>query len=275
MTEPLGYRARKWFLQKVTPLIHKPTQHERISAVNWDVLLVLDACRLDTLRDVGSWAVHEEISPASNTGGWLRATVESDILSEATLVTANPQYEHKNRLDINLRKFIDISESARNPALETVLPDAVLERVDKEIQKNQPVAGHLIQPHAPYVHRIGNTWIDGLGSDWRDREYDGTQEALTRGSIDQKRAEQAYRASVKSTVETIEPWIEQWVNDGYHVAVTADHGEVFGGIRDLGIVEHPHGCFIPGLVRVPFVEFVPPKSNEIPRDKLKALGYVS
>jgi hypothetical protein len=101
---------------------------------------------------------------------------------------------------------------------------------------------------------------------------------MAKGIIDTDEAWQAYRASVASTWEVCKSHIARWARDGNKVLVTADHGEAFGGIRELGLFAHPYRCHIPALTHVPLAKFsagsVPNKAPETPEEQLEALGYV-
>jgi arylsulfatase A-like enzyme len=67
-------------------------------------------------------------------------------------------------------------------------------------------------------------------------------------------------------------------DDDSMVAVTADHGEAFGGIREFGLYAHPYQCHIPALTHVPLAKFsagsAPDRTPETPEEQLEALGYV-
>jgi hypothetical protein len=58
--------------------------------------------------------------------------------------------------------------------------------------------------------------------------------------------------------------------------VTADHGETFGRLRDFGFYEHPCGCNISSLVKVPWVKINNSEQSrniDTVEDQLQALGY--
>jgi hypothetical protein len=78
-------------------------------------------------------------------------------------------------------------------------------------------------------------------------------------------------------LETLLPYIGEWLSEGNRVVVTADHGEAFGYIRQATMVEHPCNVDIRPLTDVPWVEFTPPTTpqdtgNSV-EDRLAALGY--
>jgi hypothetical protein len=277
-SEQLSYRLRKWLLQRATSMAGAD-QHQRIAAGNWDVLLVLDACRLDTCRDAVDWPVQEVTTPASCTPDWLAAAADRGLFAGKTVLTANPQYQ---KFEFEADSIEHFWESHWDERRQTVLPEPVLDRVTEHVNGDSPpVIAHLQQPHWPYVARIDDEWelaYPDLGP-WTDgnEEIAGMQVAMARGKIDVERAYSAYRASVRSIWRTLLPAIESWVADGQTVVVTADHGEVFGRLADATMYEHPCKVGIRPLTAVPWVEFDSSQPETVDdgtvEDRLEALGY--
>lgn len=277
-SEQLSYRLRKWLLQRATSMAGAD-QHQRIAAGDWDVLLVLDACRLDTCRDAVDWPVQEVTTPASCTPDWLAAAADRGLFAGKTVLTANPQYQ---KFEFEADSIEHFWESHWDERRQTVLPGPVLDRVTEHINEDSPpVIAHLQQPHWPYVARIDDEWelaYPDLGP-WTDdgEEIAGMQVAMARGKIDVERAYSAYRASVRSIWRTLLPAIESWVADGHTVVVTADHGEVFGRLTDATMYEHPCKVGIRPLTAVPWVEFDSSQPETVDdgtvQDRLEALGY--
>lgn len=279
-SEQLPYRLRKWLLQRA-PSKGRADQHQRIAATDWDVLLVLDACRLDVCREAVEWPVQETRTPASCTPDWLSLVAEHGLFAGSTVLTANPQYE---KFDIEADALEHLWQTDWNDALHTVLPEPVITRADEHVRDgSSPVVAHLQQPHWPYVARIDDEWAlayEDLGP-WEHsgKRIRSMQVAMARGKIDTERAYWAYRASVRSVWRTLLPAIEGWVTSGNRVVVTADHGELFGGLSDWTMCEHPCKVDVRPLTAVPWVEFAPAAdTGDVPddgtvRDRLEALGY--
>lgn len=282
-TEPLTYRAWKGLLRVLTRRWSGSDQHERLNALDWDVLLVLDACRQDVLREVADWPIGACSSPATMTDEWLAAASDSRILENATVVSSNSHYaEH----ELGLRDLQQLWETEWVDRLGNVPPEPVLTRLDDSIDDGHiPIVGHIGPPHAPYIARIGGEWFPVFPelTEWHwdpDREEFeqlSQQAAMATGVVDLDRAIRGYRASVRSVWNVVSEYVARWARDGLTVVVTADHGETFGRVRDFRLVEHPSGCYVPPLTRVPFAVFqdgerrgAAPKTNE---ETLKALGY--
>lgn len=275
MDEPLPYRAKKWLLQRLSTG-KASTQLQRLDETDWDILLVLDACSVDVLRAVADWPVETVRSPASCTPEWLDAVDRSGVFETAHVVSANAQYTKTNPAETLERYW----ESHWDDDLSTVRPEPVLNRVDSLAGK-QPTVAHLQQPHWPYVAKLGQQWkiaYPDIGP-WstENGDIDSLQVAMARGHVDLSMARQAYQASVRSIWGTIRPYLNRWDEESRTVIVTADHGETFGRLGELGFYEHPCGCHIPPLVDVPWIEITQDthanRTEPMVEDRLKALGY--
>ncbi len=274
MKEPFSYRARKWLVQKVTS-DRDETQRERLAEADWDILLVLDACSAETLASVAHWPVETVVSPASCTPQWLKALKETGVF-DRHVVAANPQYE---KFDIEVDPYYD---SHWNDRLSTVLPEPMLDRVTDVADCDTEVVAHLQQPHWPYVARFDDSWrlaYSDLGP-WGgpDQEVVSTQVAMAREHIDSQQAKQAYEAAVRSVWSVLVPYVKEWADQSLTTVITADHGETFGRLGELGFYEHPCRCNIPALTRVPWVQIEPNDNDNTSeptvQNRLNALGYV-
>jgi hypothetical protein len=284
--EPFPYRAKKWAVQQVTGRLDRGTQHQRLHDESWDVVVVLDACRWDALQEVVSWPIDAAYSPASATPGWLAAAERSRVFEDAYVVSGNVQYDGRDLGEAEMHK---VWETDWHDRLGTVLPEPVLSRADSLLEAGKrPVVAHLVPPHAPYVAKIGETWLPALPETdiWkrnpnRDRASDERmrpQVAMARGHIDIQRARKGYRASVESVFGEVADYVSRWVDRDLTVIVTADHGETHGRVREFGFYGHPSACHIEPLIKVPFERFT--RMAPVERgardvtEKLAALGYV-
>lgn len=272
--EPLPYRARKWTFQHI-PTWRRETQLQRLSDTDWDVLIILDACGVDALKSAAEWPIETVRSPASCTPEWLTAVNRAGVLRDSHIVSANAQYDKVNPGETLERYW----KEHWDHSLSTVRPEPVLDRVGK-IAGSKQVVAHLQQPHWPYVAKFDSSWKTAYANlgPWEaeDGRIDSVQVAMARGLIDVSSARQAYLASVCSVWQTLIPYVSEWGEQSLTVVVTADHGEVFGRIREFGFYEHPCGCHIPQLVHVPWIEITQQSNTETGssvEDRLRALGY--
>jgi hypothetical protein len=284
MKEQFGYRVWKTLLQKLSSP-RKATQLNKLSEIDWDILVVLDACRADVLEQVVDWPTTTAVSPAGCTAEWLGKVAASGVFEGAHVVSGNPQYE---RVDVNLgcKTVEPYWEEEWDKSLQTVLPEPVLDRATEVFDTgDSPVVAHLEQPHWPYIAKLGGSWelaypeTGPWTPDGTSEEVVSFQVAMQRGYIDRKQAYSAYRASVASVWSTLVRYIQRWYTASGTVVVTADHGETFGRLRDLKLYEHPCFCHVSPLATVPFVEFRPRMTSagqtDSVQERLQALGYAN
>jgi hypothetical protein len=249
-----------------------------MNAVDWDVLILLDACRYDVLAEMSQTAVIEDaISPGSSTPDFLQAAAETGVFDETVYVSGNPQ--SGNHSPGALEEHIPVYQRHWNEALSTVQPADIYDTVRENLDRGQPIVAHTLQPHYPHICRIGSETMPVPGGihpsqfdeDWFQRgEF---QSMLANGLIDLERAQRSYQASVKYAWDSASEFAAELTSEGYRVVITADHGELFG---EHGFVEHPVGVDVSQLVRVPWIVFEPTGDHETPNsitDRLEALGY--
>lgn len=283
--EPFLYRARKWLLQNLSTVWKRPNQHDRLEGTDWDVLVVMDACRRDVLQSITHWPIDSCRSPGTATGQWLEECENSDVLEDSYVATGNVNYAN---FDVGAADIDHVWQDHWSDRLGNVCPEPVLDAANDFIENGQrPVVAHLLPPHAPYIGKTGDTWLPSFPDTdvWRrnpDRDNEdkmSPQVAMASGEIDLERAVAGYYASVESTWNVVTDYVGQWLENDLTVVVTADHGETWGRLRDWTMYGHPNGVHIRPLTEVPWVVFeqATPSASEAPEDvegKLEALGYV-
>lgn len=206
-------------------------QTEAFQETDWNVLLLLDACREDYFRELCDSSCEPVRSPAPCTRRWIKQMLRRNLLDGATYVNANPVVQdvvtNRNGVPLNVHYFRRASDGTVPPG---TLSDAVLDRIDSEGQPD-PLVVHYLQPHAPYV-----------GS-WEKLKQDRPAEVVRR-----MRTRKEYAANLWSV------WVEACrLAQGLagRVVITADHGEMLGRDGRWG-----HECHWdnPELFRVPWLE---------------------
>ncbi|KYH24633.1 hypothetical protein HAPAU_36160 [Halalkalicoccus paucihalophilus] len=246
----------------------------------WDVLVVLDACRTDALHEVvPEYSFLDDIgsiwSVGSTSGEWYAKTFVDEyreVLAETALISANPYAEHtlingvrppshpcpldftnwSTVSDADLaylevtcqhnRQFDDISDLA--PHSTTIQePSYVTDRAIVAGREGfDKVVVHYFQPHRPFIHNLvkNNEKMTFL----EDKPYDAGRSG--EATIDD--IWPLYLDNLRLVLDSVGELLE---NINGSVALTADHGELFGEFGQYGHFQSiPH----PKLKKVPWVE---------------------
>ena len=260
----------------------------------WDVLVVLDGCRADILRsvapDVGFLGSVETVrSVGSSSSEWLENTFLGHPETEHTaMVTGNTWTDRY--LDAEAFAALDeVWKYAWDEALATVPAAAVTDRAIALARERAPerLVVHYMQPHHPFVPAPLDG-DDGLARTGDHSNAANPWVSLRRGETSVERVWAAYEANLRYVLESVGTLLD---NVDGRVAITADHGNLFG---EWGLYGHPMHTPVPALLAVPWAEttgvdsgrfepgLTPPErlpvsrvyGAEGDRDRLDALGYL-
>lgn len=279
---------------------------ESIWSKDWDVLLVLDACRTDHMYEVApdSWLPERNASrqtrwsEASCSRTWISRAIAGatpDDKQTLAYLTGNPfsgqSHPHTDGIPLCAEEYAELWEGWRyhwgaGPHnVPTMPPDPITDHVI-DTWRNRAEKGvdrliaHYMQPHYPFINRPG-TGPDGHTQleTWGNPDSTGIFDQLRLGEIGQEEIDTAFRENTAWILDQIEPIAE---NVDAKIAISADHGNGFG---KLGAFGHVEGELAPAVRRVPWVEFdAVDKRTYHPdiadeevdvnvSDQLEALGY--
>ena len=260
----------------------------------WDVLVVLDACRYDLFRSVApDIELFDTVSAVRSVGSSSSEWLENTFLAEpetaqTVMVTGNTWTDRY--LDADTFAALDeVWKYAWDEDLDTVPAGAVTDRAIALARQQAPerLIVHYMQPHHPFVP-------DPLAADGglaRTGSHSNAANpwvALRRGNISVERVWEAYEANLRYVLQEVESLVE---NVDGRVAITADHGNLFG---EWGLYGHPMNTPVPELLAVPWAETTadgrdrrdpklePPEPLPVSRvygaesdeERLDSLGYV-
>lgn len=276
---------RQWY-DRTSMLIGVPVYGQ-----DWDVLVVLDACRPDTLEEVaGKYdflpsTVGTTFSLGSSSWPWMARNFTAEFSSEMTetaYVVSNPFSDEYLSAD-EFQLLDEVWRYAWDDELGTIRARPVTERAIEVARSIGPerLIVHYMQPHFPSVpqHLGYATDLDEWGTHW-DSPWDDVRE----GKVDKSDLLDAYRANLEYVLDDVAILLRSI--DAERVVISADHGNAFG---EWGVWGHPQEP-LPVLRRVPWVvtqardsgEYVPDAEYQQHRDvdegvkseRLRALGYV-
>lgn len=266
-------------------------QGDNIYEDDWDVLIILDACRIDLLREVtGEYpflkAIETRRSVGSTSAEWMDNTFTTehrDAVADTIYVTGNPFSDGH----VSAEKFAVVDEVWRNKwdaAAETIRPRPLTDRAITQWRSQtnaDRMIVHYMQPHYPFIgSSIGGA---GLSLENWGETFDSRNvwELLRDDEIEHDALWHAYRENLRTVLNDVEFLLE--TIDAGTVAITADHGNAVG---EYGVYGHPAGICLSALRDVPWVtmsaeqvrEYEPETTNESPTnenvsDRLEALGY--
>jgi hypothetical protein len=300
------YDDRRWWEGRIRERIIHPVHSNvypgydgsvRIMEEDWDVLIVLDACRADMFEDAtDDWAFDEydvKTSQGSSTPEWTRRNFAGGSFGDTVYVAANP-YTSMLAGDA----FHDVIEVWREDFDEdelTVMAESVVEaaREAREEYPDKRLIVHFMQPHFPFVTSDELTY-----SGWHPDRIAGKTErtepisdpwhALQKGLVDYETVWSAYESNLDYVLDHTAELTSTFEG---RIVITSDHGNMvgWGWPVPMKIYGHAEGLRYPGLVEVPWaviergerptitsdtVRSITTGSDAEVEDRLESLGYV-
>jgi arylsulfatase A-like enzyme len=240
-----------------TYLRHVPSSDpDRIFEEEWDLLVVLDACRLDLFETVVSeeeYATFSDVdartSTASTTTEWFQTAVSAadpESLAETAFICGNPYTDEY--LDQDAFALLDeVWRYGWDDDRGTIPPRPLTDRaiqVARETDHERYVV-HYMQPHFPSLADEDDAGValDRFGdvsmSVWDDLRFGIRSEASVLES---------YRENLRHVLDDVGLLLENV--DADRVVITSDHGNAIG---EYGIYGHAAGIVHPALREVPQV----------------------
>lgn len=230
---------------------------------DWDVLVILDACRLDLMREVAAEFdflpahIDAHTSPASASREFLERHVQANSaageIERTALVSGNAFTRERFVQDADWASLDEVWRHSWDDDHGTVLPRSVTDaaiRQHREGGHDRLIAWYM-QPHAPF---IGAEWSNGFDRKEGFGNPDGHDDGksvwyqLRDGEISESQLWAAYKDNLRAVLEEVQLLVE---NVDGRVVVTSDHGNAIG---EYGIYGHPLYNWAPVLKRVPWIE---------------------
>lgn len=241
---------------------------------NWDLLIVLDGCRTDVIREISDeYSFIDTIdirwSIGSHSREWIANTfVESKLeeIQNTAIVSGNPHFDTvcqnrtfppKETVPFEFSRW-DTVDSSSFQSIDSLWQTHRSEGIgvpprpitDRAIQRsrNQHVdylIVHYMQPHIPY---IADVVANGKSRELTPMEERGW-DALRDGKTDLETVWSLYKDNLRLVLDEVELLLDNI--DAERVVITSDHGNAFG---EMGVYGHPEGFLHPVVRRVPWIE---------------------
>ena len=280
---------REAALRQYHQITGKAERGTPIYGEDWDLLVVLDACRYDFLREAATdHEFLEEVAEFESVGSyslsWMQGNFSeeyADEMAETVHVTGNPFTE--TALDPN--DFGHLEEVWRyswDEEVGTIRPRPITDAAVSLAREQDPdrMIVHYMQPHAPFTTHP-ELQTGPSADDWADAADKSVWMRVQEGEIPLEEAKRAYRDELAMVLEEVELLLNNV--DAEKAVVTADHGEAMG---ESGIYGHARGVAIDALRVVPWAlttavdsgEHTPDdhrsESDGEQTDRLRDLGYL-
>jgi hypothetical protein len=238
----------------------------------WDLLVILDACRVDVLESVADEydflnTIDSRWSVGSHSHEWLTQTFSerhSDEIAATAYISGNG-HTHETfvtgdcppdetvpfcRPDwrpVGTATFGSLDmlwETAHQDEL-GVPPRPITDQTVSMSRKedHDRIVAHYMQPHIPYIR-------EALSEDRSPTDVErGGWKCLESGDADYDEVWSLYEENLRLVLDEVAVLLENV--DADNVVITADHGNAFG---EYSIYGHPEGMLLPSIKRVPWVE---------------------
>ena len=224
----------------------------------WDILIVLDACRLDLIREVqDEYPFIDEINSIFSVGSasieWIEKTFVEEYRTEignTAYVTGNVKSNLAFEGD-ELYVLDEVWKYSWDDDIGTILPRPITDRAISTWRNQEPkrMIVHYMQPHFPSIDHpeLGSAQFRDLtGGDWKTVSI---WDELRAGKQDFETVWAAYLDNLRAVLDDVELLLE--CVDADRVVLTSDHGNAMG---EWGFYDHPGYHPLSVLREVPWVE---------------------
>jgi hypothetical protein len=205
---------------------------------DWDVLIILDACRYDFYKEFFPEA-EKRVSRASHSREYFKENYSFGEFKDIIYVSANGHitpnnFERSTGRDLEgvFYKVHHLTLEGWDDKLGVVPPrkvtEAAIEAEKRNLSKRKVV--HFMQPHEPFINTEG---------DW-------SYEEVWRGEKSHEDLREAYKDNIRGLLDEINRLEKEMSGK---VVITADHGEFLG---EYGLYGHPYGVKAKELREVPW-----------------------
>ncbi len=258
---------------------------------NWDILIILDACRHDYFKNVYKnyfeGKLEKHISPASNTIEWCKK-VFINKKDNIIYISPNPYINSKIKIKgfdakRHFYKVIDVWDFGWDKKLGTVHPKEVNKAAIKALSdfSKKRFIIHYMQPHFPYITEGGfDGWSDIINRNkrinwnltgikmslgdiikrnikrkniWKVKKIFGLRYKHPMEKLIQEGGERKLKEVYKKELEFVMSYVQQLLSKikDKKIVITSDHGELLGEYGEYG--HHPN-MHVNKLVEVPWFE---------------------
>jgi hypothetical protein len=241
---------------------------------DWDLLIVLDACRPEWMKSVKhNFKFINEINTIHSVGShsqeWISNTFNEKYSSELedTIYITGNHYADDLR-DSELKKF-ETAHDYGSWAYDSASPPAnVVTDLAVRTARNHPwerCIVHYMQPHKPFMIRTGDR--DKISVKEWSLAYEPYHKYF-KGDISKEELINGFISNLEYVLEEVEILLENI--DASTAVLTSDHAQSLG---ENGLWDHTVGVKHPSMRRVPWVETTATDKNTLDPREYDAANY--
>lgn len=224
----------------------------------WDVLLIVDACRLDLMKQVsreypfigGPRNVDSLWSVASMSEDWIERTFSEQYREEieGTAYISGNAFTAKVDFPVEPKVVDEVWKDEWDDDINTIPARRLTDRAIATWREGDydRMIVHYMQPHVPFVDH------PELGEYTKPEEFgEGFADIWDRvgSELDRDEVWNAYRDNLRHALDDVELLLDSI--DANTVAISADHGNA---INEFGVTGHPSDVLLPSIRCVPWIE---------------------
>lgn len=230
---------------------------EPIYEKDWDLLIVLDACRVDLIQQVEddySFLNHPgtSISCGSMSKEWLEANFEqgySDQIERTAYITGNPF--SKILADREFKLLDEVWKYGWDDKTGTIPPRPLTDRTISVMREYNPdyLIVHYMQPHYPFI--TDPDLHPGIDIEQFNSHpsRDDIWRLLRKGEVNRSRVLSSYEQNLRVVLDEVSLLLDNV--DADQVVISSDHGNAIG---EFGIYGHPQDVPLDVIRKVPWYE---------------------
>lgn len=227
---------------------------QSIHDIEYDNLIILDACRYDLYDQVVDGDVDVRITEGSSSAEYVKANFSEGAFDDIVYVSANPWFYPSKFKEITGRDeepgeiFHEFFNTIKTDWDEqgTVLPEKAARdtKTARKLFPDKKVVAHFMQPHHPFVRYELPDAGFGIG----DVEGENVWDYFGAGQINREELWKGYEDNLRYVLEEVNELLGEL--EGKTV-ITADHGNFVG---EYGLYGHPGGHDAEEVRKVPLHE---------------------
>jgi hypothetical protein len=234
-------------------------QLKLIHSGDWDILIILDACRYDYFEKLNtiSGKLLKAKSVNSSTPKWAEQTWTDYY--QIAYVSGNPYISKKKNVHgwSAGEHFLHVEEVwdwgwRDYKGVPTVPAEEIVKGVKKVLSTGyKKIIAHFMQPHPPYIGKTLLPIETFVHARFEAKGIKKEVKHLHYRDVDTEILRQGYADNLIYVLENgVEPLLDQ-LSAEFKIVVSADHGELLGEYNNFG---HPDNWDVPELREVPWLE---------------------